>query len=282
MGSNDHDEIIERLKAEVAAAAGGPMVVHESANMDADLREQFWRQVVDFETAGTTDLVKELKAIGVDLPAPDTLNDEALHSALWTAIDALGRLRVYLDQTDHLSERELYELLCRELLPEDMPALDADSGSAWHIDILGGCSAEDTALYLKYYADEKTRQDWKSEFPDDFGVWIVCQRFGVGVLEPREVLPPSHRQCKSESGEVVVFETDRFDLRPSGFDDTLHVLDPSLVGRSDAVHDDDELLWTGESAVFSLDRARVNEWIAQERVSRRGILTGVQAMQIVM
>lgn len=167
MANDDRDEIIERLKAQAAAAAGGRMIVHESQDMDAGLREQFWRQVVDFETAGTTDLVKELKAIGVDLPEPDTLNDDALHSTLWATIEALSRLGVYLDQTDHLSDRELYTLLCRELLPEEMPALDADSGSPWHVDILGGWSAEDVVLYLKYYADEKTREDWRSEFPDD-------------------------------------------------------------------------------------------------------------------
>jgi hypothetical protein len=87
--SNDHDEIIEHLKAQAAAAAGGRMVVHESAAMDPSLRE------------------------------------------------ALG-----------------------------MPALDPDEGSAWHIDILGGCSEQDIALRLKHYADEAMRQHWRSDFPD--------------------------------------------------------------------------------------------------------------------
>jgi len=166
MDSNDHDDAIERLKALAAAAADGRMVVYESENMDPGLREQFWRHVVDFETAETTDLVKELKAAGVELPDPDSLDDEAVHSALWTTIEALGRMRVYLDQTDHLSDRELYTLLYRDLLPEEMPALDGAGSAMWHIDILGGCSAEDTALYLKYYADETTRQHWRSDFPD--------------------------------------------------------------------------------------------------------------------
>jgi hypothetical protein len=164
MDSNDHDELIERLKAQAAATADGRMVVWESETLDPRLREQFWRQVVDIETAGTTDLLKELKARGVDVPDPNSLNDEALHDALWTIIEALGRMRVYLDQTDHLSDRELYTHLWRDLLPEEMDALDGIS--TWHIDILGGCSEADTALYLKYYADERSRQLWRSDYPD--------------------------------------------------------------------------------------------------------------------
>jgi hypothetical protein len=164
--SNDHDEVIEHLKAQAAAAVDGRMVVHESEGMDPSLREEFWRHVVEFETAGTTNLVKELKTVGVAVPDPDSLNDEALHSALWATIEALGRMRVYLDHTDHLSDRELYTLLWGQLLPEEMPALDHGDGSAWHVDVLGGCSEEDFALYLKHYADEDTRQHWRSSFPD--------------------------------------------------------------------------------------------------------------------
>ena len=166
MDSNDHDELIERLKAQAAAAADGPMVVSESDTLAPGLQEQFWRQVVEFETAGTTDLVKELKARGVDVPDPGSLNDGALHDALWTTIEALGRMGVYLDQTDHLSDRELYTLLWRDLLPEEMPAASVGDGSIWNIDILGGCSNEDIALYLKYYADERMRQSWRSDCPD--------------------------------------------------------------------------------------------------------------------
>ena len=101
----------------------------------------------------------------VDVPDPDSLNDEALHAALWTTIEALGRMRVCLDETEHLSDRELYTLLWGELLPEEMPALAPDDDSAWHIDILGGCSEEDIALRLKHYADQKTRPLWRADFP---------------------------------------------------------------------------------------------------------------------
>jgi hypothetical protein len=160
------DERIERLKARAATASGGRMMSYEADGLSPALREQFWQRVIDAETAPTTTLVKELSAIGVDLPDPDGLDDEALHTALWTIIEALGTLHVYLDQTDHLSDRELYTTLLRDILPEEMDALDVDDSSAWHIDILGGCSLEDVALFLKYYADDEAREFWRRDVPD--------------------------------------------------------------------------------------------------------------------
>ena len=65
---NEHDELIERLKAQAAAAAAGRMVVYESDGLTPDAQERFWRNVVNFETAATTDLAKKLNAIGVELP----------------------------------------------------------------------------------------------------------------------------------------------------------------------------------------------------------------------
>ena len=161
---NERDKRIERLKARAAGVANGRMVVYESGRLMADAQEQFWRTVVDFETTATTNLATELKAIRVELPEPDGLDDAGLHEALWRVIEGLARLRVFLDQTDHLSDRDLYTELLRELLPEEMPALDLDA-SAWHIDVLGDDKPE---FYLKYYADEETRACWRRDFPDLF------------------------------------------------------------------------------------------------------------------
>jgi hypothetical protein len=72
-----------------------------------DVQEQFWRNVVAFETADCTDLTKELNAVGVELPEPDDLDDVALHQALWRIVDALAALGVFLDCTNHPSDREL-------------------------------------------------------------------------------------------------------------------------------------------------------------------------------
>lgn len=163
--NNEQEARIEALKAQAAALGGGHMA-YEEAGLSPELREQFWRRVIDAETAPTTTLVKELNGIGVELPDPEGLDDAALHEVLWKVIQALGTLHVYLDQTDHLSDRELYTKLLRETLPEEMDALDGDDNTACHIDILGGWSLEDVALFLKYYAGEEQREHWRRNNPE--------------------------------------------------------------------------------------------------------------------
>ena len=51
------------------------------------------------------------------LPRPSVLSDDDLHEILWTVINKLFEKRIVLDFTDHLSDRELYCLIYRDILP---------------------------------------------------------------------------------------------------------------------------------------------------------------------
>src|SRR5437868_7884486 len=51
------------------------------------------------------------------LPAPDKLNDRDLLRVLRDTIAKLYEKRVVLDFTDHLTDRELYRLIWRDILP---------------------------------------------------------------------------------------------------------------------------------------------------------------------
>ena len=92
--------------------------------------------------------------------------DKQLTAKLWEMVGVLARMRVFLSQTDHLSDRELYAHLFHDVLREEVPALPDDDGGAWHVDLLGGWSEEDTLLFLKYDADDEWRLDWLAQFPD--------------------------------------------------------------------------------------------------------------------
>jgi hypothetical protein len=162
----DQKDRIQRLKQRAKKAAGGKLIAWESDALSPDQTEQFWQRVVDFENAPSTTEFQRLTEAGLELPPPEAMEDRKLTAKLWELIGALARIRVFLSQTDHLSERELYAHLYHHVLREEVPLLPDDHDSAWHVDLLGGWSEDDTHLFLKYYADDEWRQDWVARFPD--------------------------------------------------------------------------------------------------------------------
>jgi hypothetical protein len=109
---------------------------------------------------------QQLLDASVALPEPHELDDEQLVQKVWEVIEALARLRVFLSQTDHLNDRELYELLWRDVLRQEIPDVPLWRTEASHVDLLGSGDERETRLYLKYYADEREREDWQRDFPD--------------------------------------------------------------------------------------------------------------------
>lgn len=74
---------------------------------------------------------------------------------------------MFISQTDHLSDRELYTYLWTDCLREETKAVPLAANSAYHIQLLSSGSDEDNSLYLKYYADNDWRQDWHKNWPKD-------------------------------------------------------------------------------------------------------------------
>ena len=160
------EERIEGLKRRAKELSGGEMQVESMDDIPEETEETFWNYVVEYEEAPWTTNFQQLENAGVSLPAPESLNDKELTAKLWEVIQKLALLHVYIEQTDHLSDRQLYSHLWTESLREETKAM-AMAGGAWHIQILGGCSEEDNQLYLKYYADEDWRRQWHKDFPSD-------------------------------------------------------------------------------------------------------------------
>jgi hypothetical protein len=153
------------FEQEGGEASVGEELTWVSDDCPPEVAAQFWQSVAAYEQAPLTTHFQQLEEAGVELPAPDALDERRLTAKLWEVLEALARLHIFLSQTDHLSDRELYTLLWRELLREPVKDLPLDESSAWHIDLTGSGSEEDTHLYLKYYADEETRRHWAADFP---------------------------------------------------------------------------------------------------------------------
>ena len=138
-----------------------------SADCPPETAEAFLDSVERWENAPWTTEFELLQRAGLELPPSEELDDAQLTAKLWELIAALARLRTFVERTDHLSDRELYEHLWRESLREGIKDFPLDEYSAHHLDILGGCSEEDLHLALKYYMSEDERRDWQAQFPND-------------------------------------------------------------------------------------------------------------------
>jgi hypothetical protein len=98
------------------------MIAWESDTLSPKEREQFWRHVVEYETAPSTTHFQQLTEAGLELPAPDDVSDEEVTPSLLALVGGLARIRVFITNTDHLSDRELYEVLWRDVLRDEWHA----------------------------------------------------------------------------------------------------------------------------------------------------------------
>ena len=170
MANNESDDErkkrIEELKQQAQELAGGEMKTGGLEDCPPDLEEGFWKHVVEYEEAPWTTHFAQLERAGLALPAPEALNDQEVTAKLWEMINKLAQLRIFLEDTDHLSDRELYTKLWTEELREETKDIILDQDSACHYQLLSSGSEEDTYLYLKHFADEEWRKDWLEQFPD--------------------------------------------------------------------------------------------------------------------
>ena len=90
------------------------------------------------------------------LPRPSTLDEDVLQDLLADTIERLYNVRVVLEMTEHLSDRELYTLIYRDILPACEKKVDLPGNFlCWR------CLDEaDSDTWLKFYASESERQQW--------------------------------------------------------------------------------------------------------------------------
>ncbi|HEV8714525.1 MAG TPA: hypothetical protein VGX03_17070 [Candidatus Binatia bacterium] len=158
---------IQQLKHKAEELTGGETLAFESGNCPPEIEGAFWEHVVAFEQAKWISPFEMLVNGGLSLPPPAELDDAQLTAKLWEVIQGLALLGAYLHNTDHLSDRELYEHLWNDFLREPAVLQPDNPDFAYHFDVIGSGSEEDTFIYLKYYADEEERRQWAKEWPED-------------------------------------------------------------------------------------------------------------------
>ena len=158
------EERIARLRAELEKLGGSTTTLE---SMPADMEEEFLRHVLEYETAEPISLMKLIENSGMPVPAPDTLDDDALKIKLKGLIERMSQLGAFLLHTNHLSDRALYDFLFREGLREEAVLFPENPSYAYMIDLTGSGSDDDNQIYLKHYADEEHRRRWAHDWPDD-------------------------------------------------------------------------------------------------------------------
>ena len=160
----DQQRRIEMLRDELKKLGGN---MSTESDMPADLEEQFLRHVLEYEQAQPITLIELLKNAGLEMPAPDDLDDGELTTRLWEVIERLASLCAYIFHTNHLSDRELYSYLFSDGLLEEATLFPEDPSYAYMIDLTGSGSEEDNQIYFKYYADDEYREQWRKDWPED-------------------------------------------------------------------------------------------------------------------
>jgi hypothetical protein len=126
--------------------------------MSLSEENEFLASILAWERAPTLPISQwfepELK-----LPNPESMSDAELKKLLWEVIGQLYDQRVVLDLTDHLSDRQLYCLIARDILPSyEKRIADHRNYLHWH------CLQEnDMECWLKYYATDCERDQWQEE-----------------------------------------------------------------------------------------------------------------------
>lgn len=108
------------------------------------------------------------------LPSPDSLTEEEISKLLIETQQKLYEQRIVLDFTDHLSDRQLYCLICRDILPSFEKKIDLPRNYLhWHC-----LDDNDTETWLRYYASPDERATWADE---------------TGLIPPPSEHPPYRR-----------------------------------------------------------------------------------------
>jgi hypothetical protein len=113
-----------------------------------------------------TTLYFELEKRGWTPVDPDGTPDEDINRSLTNLLWGLADLGVFVENADHLSDRELYKELL-DYCDEPNVIFPDDPYSATHWSPIGGFSEEDIQVYLRYYCDQEQRLQWQVDYPDE-------------------------------------------------------------------------------------------------------------------
>jgi hypothetical protein len=155
----DHLLLNARLRDELEPFLDESVCLVDVRSMPTPVENEFLASMLAWEKAPVLP-ISQWFAQELILPPPETLDDAALHDVLWSTIHKLYEARIVLDFTEHLSDRELYCVIYRDILPSPEKKIDLPKNYL-HWACLD--PDEDPQTWLRYYATEAQRKEWAAE-----------------------------------------------------------------------------------------------------------------------
>ncbi len=158
---NELELILENahLRDELEPFLDESLLAIDLNQMSTQIENQYLTSLLAWERAPVLPISQwfepELK-----MTAPQHLDDEQMRLQLHQVIGQLFQKNILLECTEHLSDRQLYCLILRDILPaqEKRVGLD-DSIIRWQcLD-----PVEDEESWLRYYASTGEREQWADE-----------------------------------------------------------------------------------------------------------------------
>jgi len=161
---DDVDQLLRnaQLRDEIEPLLDDSIAWLQSERLPVSVENEFLESMLQWERAPILPISQWFEP-EIILPSPESLNDQQLREILYETIHRLFRKRIVLDFTDHLSDRELYCLILRDILPAQEKKIDR-RGSYLHWDCSD--SEGDPEIWLRYYATEEERALWAEDLHD--------------------------------------------------------------------------------------------------------------------
>jgi hypothetical protein len=151
-----------RLRSELEPFLDEALLVVDTQQMPTTAENQFLESLLAWESAPILPIAQWFQPALLLQPAGQ-LDDWELHLRLHEVIQLLFEKQIVLQFTDHLSDRELYQLIARDILPSrEKRVILPDNRFVWHcVD-----ESSEPEVWLKYYATEEEREMWLEFNPE--------------------------------------------------------------------------------------------------------------------
>ena len=159
--SSDVDQLMlnARLRDDLEPYWDEAIHLVNTHRMSTNQENQYLACMLDWERAPVLPISQWFEP-ELRLPQPDLLEKEELARLLSETLECLFQQHVTLEMTGHLTDRELYCIILRDILPAEEKKLPSSANPlSWHcLDM-----EEDPETWLRYYASKDEREIWRRE-----------------------------------------------------------------------------------------------------------------------